>query len=121
MFKKKKFACTLGIQKRDFLYIDDLIDLIFKVLKNKNVKGEIINAGSGEPIKVKNLIELIKEFSNGGEPEYGKLDMRKDEILNMYPSIKKAEKLLNWKPKTSIKKGLKKTIKFYLDNKKKFV
>ena len=65
--------------------------------------------------------ELIKEFSNGGEPEYGKLDMRKDEILNMYPSIKKAEKLLNWKPKTSIKKGLKKTIKFYLDNKKKFV
>ena len=28
-----------------------------------------------------------------------KLDIRKDEILNMYPSIKKAEKLLNWKPK----------------------
>ena len=35
--------------------------------------------------------------------------MRKDEPLNMYPSIKKAQRLFNWKPKFSIQKGLKKT------------
>ena len=39
--------------------------------------------------------------------------MRKDEILNMYPSIIKAKKLLNWQPKIPLKIGLKKTINFY--------
>ena len=39
--------------------------------------------------------------------------MRKDEILNLYPSIQKLKKELNWKPKVNIKTGLKKTISFY--------
>jgi len=111
--KKEKFPCTKGIQKRDFLYIDDLLNLIFKIFKNKNARGKIINAGSGKPIKVKSLIETIKKNSKGGKPEYGKINMRKDEILNMYPSINKAKILLKWKPKISINRGLKKTINYY--------
>lgn len=118
--KKEKFPCTYGTQRRDFLYIDDFINLIFKVLHNKkDINGEIINAGSGKSIKVKSLIELIKKYSNGGKPEYGKISMRNDEIFNMYPSINKANKLLKWKPKVSIQKGIKKTIKFYLNSQKK--
>ena len=106
--------------RRDFLYIDDFINLIFKVLHNKkDINGEIINAGSGKSIKVRSLIELIKKYSNGGKPEYGKISMRNDEILNMYPNIYKANKLLKWKPKVSIQKGIKKTIKFYLNSQKK--
>ncbi len=117
--KKEKFPCTYGVQKRDFLYIDDFINLVFKVLKHKGSNGEIINAGSGKSIKVKSLIEMIKKYSKGGKPEYGKISMRNDEILNMYPNIYKANKLLKWKPKVSIQRGIKKTIKFYLDNQKK--
>ena len=111
--QNEKFPCTKGLQKRDFLYIDDLINLIFKILKSKKSHGQIINAGSGKPIQVRKLIHYIKKISKGGKPEYGKIKMRKDEPLNMYPSIKKAQRLLNWKPKFSIQKGLKKTIKFY--------
>jgi len=111
--QNKKFPCTKGLQKRDFLYIDDFINLIFKILKSKKSHGQIINAGSGKPIQVGKLIHYIKKISKGGKPEYGKIKMRKDEPLNMYPSIKKAQRLFNWKPKFSIQKGLKKTIKFY--------
>ncbi len=118
--KKEKFPCTYGIQKRDFLYIDDFINLIFKALRSKKINGEIINAGSGKSIKVKSLIKLIKKYSNGGHPQYGKISMRNDEILNMYPNIYKANKLLNWKPKVSIQKGIKKTIRFYLNNQKNY-
>jgi UDP-glucose 4-epimerase len=109
----ESFPCTSGIQKRDFLYIDDFINLIFKIFKNKKIRGHIINAGSGKPIKVKQLIELIKKYSKFGKPHYGKIKMRKDEILNMYPSIYKAQKILKWRPKISIQKGIKKTIKSY--------
>ena len=111
--QNEKFPCTKGLQKRDFLYIDDLINLIFKILKSKKAHGQIINAGSEKPIQVRKLIHYIKKISKGGKPEYGKIKMRKDEPLNMYPSIKKAKRLFKWKPKFSIQKGLKKTIKFY--------
>lgn len=111
--KNKKFECTDGLQKRDFLYIDDLINLIFKILKSKKIHGYVFNAGSGKPIKIRSLIEKIKIFSLGGLPDYGKIKMRKDEIKDMYPSIYSAQKLLGWKPRISINAGLKKTIKFY--------
>ena len=111
----ESFPCTSGIQKRDILYIDDLIDLIFKIFKNKKIRGQIVNAGSGKPIKIKQLIELIKKYSKAGNPCYGKIRMRKDEILNMYPSIYKAKKVLNWRPKISIQNGIKKTINSYRD------
>ena len=42
----KKFNCSKGNQLRDFIYIDDLINVILKVLKNKKLDGEIINIGS---------------------------------------------------------------------------
>jgi UDP-glucose 4-epimerase len=111
--KKSFFACTHGNQKRDFLYIDDLINLIFKIFKTKKSKGKIINAGSGRPIKIRVLIETIKKMSKGGQPLYGKIKMRKDESLSMYPNIFRAKRLLKWRPKYSIISGLKKTIKSY--------
>ena len=39
--------------------------------------------------------------------------MRKDESINNYPDISKVQKLFKWKPKTSLKKGINKTILFY--------
>ena len=39
--------------------------------------------------------------------------MRKDEITKLYPSIKKAKKVINWRPKISFRKGLRSTIKYY--------
>ena len=39
--------------------------------------------------------------------------MRKDEILKIFPDIKKIKRTLDWRPKTSLKEGLKKTLKIY--------
>ena len=57
--KNIKFPCTLGNQERDFLYVDDFIDLIIKILGSKNIKSGIFNVGSGKPIKVKTAILTI--------------------------------------------------------------
>ena len=112
----KRFNCSEGSQKRDFLYIDDLINLILKIIINKKSNGQIFNVGTGNPIKVKKLIQNIQKISKGGKPNYGAIKMRKDEIMYMYPSIRKSKKILKWKPKHSIEKGLKKTINYYREN-----
>ena len=109
----KEFNCSSGIQKRDFIYIDDVVAAIIKVLKNKNISGEIINIGSGKPVSIKKIILTICNTVLGGKPKFGKIKFRKDEILNLYPNIEKAKKLLKWEPKINLKIGLKKTIKYY--------
>ena len=108
--KNKKFPCSKGNQLRDFLHIDDVVDAILKSLTNKNAKGQIINIGSGKPRIIKNIIEYIKKILKGGYPLFGKVKLRKDEILKVYPDINKAKNKINWKPKISFKKGLKITI-----------
>ena len=114
----KKFDCSDGKQSRDFLYIDDLVDGIIKILtKKNNLSGEIINLGSGKPTKIKKLIKNIKNLVGSGMPRFGKIRFRKDEISKLYPNIKKAKKLINWAPKTDLNLGLKKTILFYKKNK----
>jgi len=111
--KNKKFPCSEGKQFRDFVYIDDVIDSIIKSLLDRGADGNIINIGSGKPKKIKKIIEYIKFLTNGGYPQYGKIKLRKDEVLKIYPNIQKAKRKIKWKPKISFEKGLKKTIKFY--------
>ena len=111
--KNKEFNCSHGQQVRDFMYISDLVDLIYKCLKINNLDGNIFNVGSGRQQKVKNVINSIIKKTSGGKPLFGKIKLRKDEPLKLYPDISKVKKFLNWKPKISFDKGLAKTIKYY--------
>ena len=114
--KSKEFDCSLGTQFRDFVYIDDVVNGIIKSLKTKKNNGQIINLGSEKPIMIKDVILKICKIIGSGKPQFGKIKFRKDEIKNLYPSIAKAKKILNWRPKVKINFGLKKTINFYKKN-----
>lgn len=109
----KTFMCSAGKQYRDFLFVEDLIKAIFKCFNNKESIGEIINIGSGEPSNIKKVILFIKNKINLGNPVFGKIPLRNDEILRLYPNISKAQKILNWKPSTSFQKGIKILIRNY--------
>ena len=111
--KDKKFPCSDGKQFRDFVHVSDVVNAILKSLKSKRARGQIINIGSGKPKKVRNIIEFIKRTSKGGHPEFGKIKLRKDEILKIYPNINKAKNRINWKPEILFNDGIKSTIKYY--------
>ena len=111
--KNKSFNCSNGQQLRDFTYIDDIISAIIKTLKSLKSSGEIINIGSGKPIAIKKVIIKICELLNSGKPLFGKIDLRKDEIMKLYPNINKAKKILRWNSRTPLEVGLRKTIKFF--------
>ena len=114
--KNKKFDCSDGKQLRDFIYIDDVIDVIVKSLSSSKSRGEIFNIGTGKPKKIKSVINYLTKKLKGGKPIFGKIKLRKDEILKIYPDISKAKKVLKWYPKTNFNKGLLKTIRYYKRN-----
>lgn len=107
------FKVSSGEQLRDFLYIDDAVDVIFKALTNHDINGEIINIGSGEPVSVKNVVQKIVKIIGSGKPLYGSQIIRKGAAINLYPNIEKSRNLLKWKPKFNLDDGLKEYIQIF--------
>ncbi len=111
--KGKIFPCSNGIQKRDFLYVNDAVEAIYKSMVIKNTDGKLINLGFGKAIQLKKIIKKIKSKVKKGEPKFGAIKMRKEEQGIIYPNIKLANKILKWKPTTKLEVGLTKTINYY--------
>ena len=107
------FPCSDGSQFRDFISIQDVISSIEKILRTNKANGQVLNIASGKVIKIKWLINFIRKKIKKGKPEFGKIKMRKEENKKVYPSIKKAKLILNWKPKLNIKKEIIKQILYY--------
>jgi len=108
--KNKKFPTSDGSQSRDFLHIDDAVEAIIICLENKKSRGQILNIGTGKPKIIKRVIEMVKKFSKGGQPQYGMFKLRKFDIPKIYPNINKAKNKIKWIPKVSFEKGIKLTV-----------
>jgi len=103
-----------GVMKRDFTYIDDVIQAILNVSKMK-VKNYhvVLNIGKGKPDNLMNLINLLQK-------NYGKKfkinflnKIPKGDIKKTYSNISKAKKLIQLKPKVNLEEGVKKFVNWY--------
>ncbi len=108
-----KFPTSDGSQSRSFLFVDDFIEAVIKCFKNEASRGQIFNVGSNKSIKLKKVISQIQKVVKNGQPEWGKIKLREDEIFNLYPNIQKIKKKLKWEPKVGFIKGLTRTINYY--------
>lgn len=96
--------------KRDFLYIDDFIDLL-QLTMNVPKKYSVYNAGSGKSYSVKEIAEILLEVSGEKKQIVSENIRRKNEIDDVFADIRLAKQELGWSPKTSIYEGLRKTEK----------
>ncbi len=103
--KDKKLVITNKSSKRDFLYIDDFVDLILKI-KDYTSKLEIFNVGSGISFSFE---EIIKKIENNSSKKL-KVDYEEDEsfIEDIRADISKIKKTVNWQPKIKLDDALKK-------------
>ncbi|MFX1297588.1 MAG: dTDP-glucose 4,6-dehydratase [Promethearchaeota archaeon] len=104
-----------GTQTRDFLYVEDCADFIVKATECEKCFGEIINAGSGQDISIKDLAYLILN-SKKDNIEYIKHHHPQSEIMKLVCNNAKAKRILNWVPKTSLFEGINKLEKWIKEN-----
>jgi len=118
-----KIEFTKGFQKRDFIYISDVVSALEKIillaLKNnkKNLNFFILKTfeiGTGRQISIKSIILLIAKLigNNKTRLEFGKLPFRKNEIMNVKVDLKNIRKL-GWNSKLKLEHGLTRTINYY--------
>ncbi len=118
-----------GEQKRCFLYIDDAIDALMRIIENKMgcADGQIFNIGHpGNEASIRELAESLlstvktyPEYKNvttqirttTADAYYGK---GYQDVGKRVPSIKKAESQLGWKPTTDLMTSYRKTVEYYM-------
>jgi nucleoside-diphosphate-sugar epimerase len=124
-----------GMQKRCFTYVDDGISALMKILENENdvCKNQIINIGNPDnECSVKELADILKELfmkhpDHKNDKSYSEIvDISADnyygkgyqDIYTRKPSIEKARKLLNWKPKIGLEESMRLTLNSFLEENK---
>lgn len=102
-----------GNQTRDFTYVRDIVEANILCMKSSRADGEVLNIGRGESITVNALLELIAELMNKNlNPVYE--DRQVGDVEHTLADITKAKELLGWKPKVSLKEGLRRFIEWYV-------
>ncbi|MBC9797454.1 NAD-dependent epimerase [Sinomicrobium weinanense] len=104
-----------GDMQRDFTYIDDIVEGVVKVLEKPSEKAppvELFNIGNSQPI-------YLMDFINGLEKCIGKkaikefLPMQDGDVHVTYADVSKLQDKINYKPTTTIEKGIEKFEKWY--------
>lgn len=108
----KKFG--QGNTKRDYTFIEDVVEGIFAATK-KVFNFEIINLGNSSPCDLNKFIGIIEEVV-GKKAKMEKYPEQPGDVYETYADIKKANLLFGWKPKTSLNEGISKFFKWYLES-----
>ena len=108
-----------GMQIRDILWIDDLVEIYFSIFEKKDlVSGEVFNVGGG-PANTLSLLELVAIINNEGivgrALKYS--DWRPGDQKVFVSSIEKIHNMIGWLPSTNPVKGVKKLIRWVKNNK----
>jgi nucleoside-diphosphate-sugar epimerase len=105
---------TPGRQKRDFIYIDDIVSA-FKVIIDASLgqsKGlHSYEVGTGEAIEISEFVKLVKELTDNQSTKlnFGALSYRENEVMDSKVDVSKLRKL-GWAPKIPLREGLESTI-----------
>jgi len=109
-----------GLIKRDFVYVDDVVDALLLLPMKDECFGQVFNVGNNYVSNFKELADTIIKIHGKGEIEYTPFseERKKQEPGDFYSDISKIKKFTGWEPKTGLKEGVKKTLDYYADNKK---
>lgn len=106
---------TPGIERRDFIYIDDMIDAYISTIKKGGIlKGKICNVGTGKQYSNDEVVKTLFKSVNKKVPiEKGTYPKRTWDSSYWVANISYSKRILDWYPKYSLDMGLLKTYKWF--------
>jgi len=106
-----------GSETRDWTFVGDIVNGLLAMGVNEQAIGEAINLGSGKDVKVVDMAAMVNNLT-GNKSGLNYIERRNWDVKKqLLSSIEKAQRLLNYEPKTSFSNGLEATFKWFDDNK----
>ena len=108
-----------GQQKRDFDYVDDVVDALLRAGAMEAADGEVFNLGGEAPVALIDIAKMLVELAGrGGSYRLVAFpaDRKKIDIGDFYADTTKIRKALGWKPEVALRDGLARTIDYYREH-----
>lgn len=107
----KEVPLTLGEQTRDFIFIEDLMVRILRIIEAPEAAHQqVLNLCSGEPRAIRDVAQSLQAIIAKGRLALGKIPYRSNEVMNFYGSTAKFEKLYGKIPLLDFPEALRRTI-----------
>lgn len=114
-----------GVMKRDFTYIDDIVEGVVRVMDKTPTPNEnkystakppyrIYNIGNNNPVTLRDFITAIED-SCGAKANENLLPMQPGDVPSTYADIGDLSLICGFKPKTSIDAGLRRFVKWFIN------
>lgn len=99
---KQQFRMSDGRQKRDFVFVGDVVDAIMAALATESSKGRVINIAGGRGIALNDLAERVWDLCGAGREllHIGSIEKASDDAFDTEADISLAADLLGWRPAT---------------------
>lgn len=118
LIKKKPIRLTSGTIRRDFIYVEDVVNAYLKAPDRiDKLKGNICNIGTGKEHTNDEVVKILFQITKREVPvKKGAFPPRMWDTTHWRADILRTRKLLGWQPRFSLKKGLNKMFKWFLIN-----
>jgi UDP-glucose 4-epimerase len=108
-----------GQQKRDFDYVDDVVDALLRAGAMEAADGEVFNLGGEAPVALIDLAKMLVEIAGrGGAYRLVPFpaERKKIDIGDFYADTTKIRTTLGWQPRVRLRDGLARTIDYYREH-----
>src|SRR5262245_8746079 len=112
-----------GTQRRDFDYVDDVVDAFLRAGAMDAADGQVFNLGGDEAVSLLELTKLMIDVAGRGSyrlvpfpPERKRID-----IGDFHADTTKIRGALGWSPRVPLREGLARTIEYYLKNREHYL
>lgn len=120
ILEKSPIKVSNAAYVRDFIFIEDVVDVYLHAIKKRHQYGEIYNIGSGKQKTVGEIVQAIQKITkNKSIVQWGAVakQARYIEPLKWEADMSKTKKVMEWEPKNTLEIGLTKTIEWFEKNK----
>lgn len=120
ILNNKEIDATGGRQKRDFIYVGNVVDAYAKVLSHIDqidAKFTEFEIGSGTGLSFLDFVHEIElSWGKKARIHWGKIPYSRNEIFEMAANISRSRDVLGWNPAVDIKEGIERTLSYWKKN-----
>ena len=110
---KKFYLNNYGNHKRDFTYIDDAVNAVYKLININNINNEVVNISSNKPIKI---LDIINYFKKNKSIKVKLIKMHKADVKDTHGSNFKLKQLIKYFKPSKFYYCFDKTYEWYSNN-----
>jgi nucleoside-diphosphate-sugar epimerase len=104
-----------GRQRRDYNYVDDVVDALLLAATRPEAEGKIFNLGAPEPLTLEDTAKLMCELIEGAN--YEKIPFPEDrkaiDVGDFVCNYKAFQSAFGWEPKVDFRQGISKSVEYF--------